>query len=164
MDLFDDLFFFGALKGRVSLNFYPHSGDGSLLGQCFTNGSGFAKVELFRPHNPYSGRRGRMIQFLGCLLHEMCHALFLVYACVQGPCFATYDSCGTTGHGAAWQYAAYAVEHTSLPVLGLRFNLNRRNALGHEGGRGRPEHLDHWELHDSSSGYNESSGSGCGQM
>ena len=68
----------------------------------------------------------------------MCHALFLVYTCVQGSCFATYGSCGTTGHGAAWQYVAYAVEHTSLPVLGLRFNLNRRNASGHEGGHGRP--------------------------
>lgn len=53
---------------------------------------------------------------------------------------------------------------TSLPVLGLRFNLNRRSALGHEGGCGRPEYLDHWELDGSSSSYDGSSGSGCVQM
>jgi hypothetical protein len=39
---------------------------------------------------------------------------------------------------AVWQYAAYAPPHTGKPVLGLEFDLHRRNGLIHEdvlGGR-----------------------------
>lgn len=82
--VFDELFFEGKLRGRYSLRFEREQLPGvrgvtAPRGRC-----GAADIIVFE--RPSSGP----IDYLGTLLHEMCHAIFMVH---------TPEQDGFAGHG-----------------------------------------------------------------
>jgi hypothetical protein len=125
MKLFDDLFFFSSLGDKLKLRFDVPRRAGvsqTLIGATIP-GNGEATIEIYKHKHPIFGRRARMTYFLSILLHEMCHALFCVYACKHEGCYQSSDSCSVSKHGVPWQRAAFAVQFGCSHLLKLSLNL-----------------------------------------
>jgi hypothetical protein len=75
--------------------------------------------------------RERRIRQLGTLLHEMTHAFLELYSCFCQDCRRKLKHLGPTGHGFAWQDAAFAIELAANDpsFLNLPVELGRYAAL-----------------------------------
>ena len=101
--LFDRTYFFGLLGSHVDLVVFP---DNIPIAHGFVTGPlSNGKLAL--------GFKGPLLlsvkYYMGVLLHRMCHAFFMLYACRR--CYHTLHNNGHTGHGAVWQLLAHAIEN-----------------------------------------------------
>lgn len=139
---FDQLFFFGTLDSRcyweIDWNAHPN-----ILGLCTTTEQyGYntqvggsspharARIQLSKLHGV--NREKRLVEYIGTLLHEMCHAFMTVWCCEARSCFQRSDCCGVTGHGDAWQDASLTVEQAAKKHLKLNLDLGRMDSYALE--------------------------------
>lgn len=148
-EYFDDLFFLGALgrERRCTPDFVEPEEE--YYGTCTdtrgdpdtTAKNVRADIEItFVPHIKCPDKKSS--HYLGTLLHEMCHAVFQLYACKSdGPC---YDACveneGCRGHGPAWQDLAAAIQkiaqkhiNSDIEIGGLAGFLMELDTLAEKG-------------------------------
>jgi hypothetical protein len=147
-NLFDDLFFGGSLAEfcELKLNSNPPPaqwGGGVLLGVCQERtrrdiyGGKLRDVRctitVWTRHDIPNDRERRLNQ-LGTMVHEMIHAYFSVYSCHWRGCIRTLDRVGRTGHGFAWQDAAYAIATAAADEkwVNLPIQLGRCGSLVRE--------------------------------
>src|SRR6266536_448561 len=138
MSLFDSLFFFGVISGRIKLVFNaPNRLSDGRLGECakattsaFGTTLRSSDIRIF-PTNT-AGCRARMIYYRQILLHEMCHAVLGTFCCRQGSCEDHREGTGWTGHGAAWQRVALALELAATDILGFYFDMARNRSCALE--------------------------------
>ncbi len=72
----------------------------------------------------------RMKNYIESLLHEMTHAIILVYTYSCADCSNKYKpDVGGTGHGRTWQAIAHAVEKFCFKELDLELDLDRAFGL-----------------------------------
>jgi len=158
--LFDELFFQGRLGSICKLKFeHQRPGDASLLGHTdilITSdcGNGHYKLKhcnilLFDRKHDYRRPRERLLDCLGTLLHEMCHAFIGIWGCTDTMCKTKIENRGKRGHGFAWQDIAYSVERACRDpgFLGLSLDLGRWQSLEKElkvSGATHPIDLGRW--------------------
>ena len=74
------------------------------------------------------GKSARMRGRLSILLHELCHAIFIAYACEECPKYSI-NGCG---HGRAWQDVAVKMEESGKRVLSIELDLMRFYNVGEQ--------------------------------
>jgi hypothetical protein len=133
-EIFNAVLFNGVLTGyERELHWYERTIGGSELGYCrllFPGKETDPRFRLEYPLGPIWIMKGgtqrdpttKIEKYLEILVHEMLHALFVIYACsCKNRCAEKlYDAFyNWKGHGASWQAAAYAIERASklLPML-----------------------------------------------
>jgi len=143
-NIFDQIFFFGCLKGLVNVEFKLEMTNRDDFGICAHQHHDLASRQtipdnfaasisirnLSRDPN-YSPQRTRLEKYLGTLLHEMLHAYLGIYMCDCCPrCHQLSDRImGTSGHGPTWHEAAFALEQATHPLIGRKLELGRRNGM-----------------------------------
>jgi hypothetical protein len=145
--IFDRIFFFGALKGLVRVAFAPPEEMGFSLGRCATrylnsralipvNFAASIEIIDFSQYEEVNLRNTKRDFYLGVLLHEMLHAYIAIYLCTCNEgCNALYGAAmGRSGHGDLWIDAAFAIEQATGPLLGMRLDLGREGGLKSEYG------------------------------
>jgi hypothetical protein len=129
-EIFNAVLFNGVLTGyERDLHWYERTIHGGEIGYCRFLLPGYEMDPRFRleyPLGPIWIKKGRtqrdpiakIEEYLDTLVHEMLHALFVIYACSckNGCAEKLYDA---FYNGASWQAAAYAIERASklLPML-----------------------------------------------
>jgi len=120
LGIFEDLFFFGSLADRCTISWAtlgPH-----ILGQTsLPPGASRCDIELdikFTRDSAFD-----TILLLSTLIHEMCHAFLLIYACDVSGCREKRAHSGETGHGSAWEAMAVAVDRTALRAFSMNPDL-----------------------------------------
>jgi hypothetical protein len=107
ISIFDRLFFFGSLKGRIS---FTATGEVSNRIYGYTDPLGDsrqpqeAKIAV---NTLYHNRKGRILQHLATMLHEMIDAYLMIHMLpvyLDGE--TSFYKDGHTGHGASWQDVA----------------------------------------------------------
>lgn len=87
----------------------------------------------------------------GALLHELCHAFLVVYACKKCPSYNAHVR-NFAGHGFAWQRIAYSIELAAHRVLGLKFSMDRLHSITRNWESRQvlpsPEEMERWRLVD----------------
>ncbi len=136
----DDLFFGGALSAYCKLELSPKPPplqDGAkLLGVCekwarknlFTGKLASVHCEIkIWTEKDISDERARRLDQLGTMIHEMIHAYLEIYSCPYKPCKERLSNAGKTGHGFAWQDAAFAIATATADIsyLNLPIELGR---------------------------------------
>lgn len=132
--IFDKLFFFGSLKGRLNIT---ASGKWT-----FSEGNyGWTAPKTRRPdmakiviNTLAPGTQKRVLDHMGTLIHEMIHAFILIYALPQytyNMAYQNFANDGYTGHGVAWHDIAYALEKavTDPTLWGVKLWLGRDNSM-----------------------------------
>jgi hypothetical protein len=69
----------------------------------------------------------RVLNAIGTLLHEVCHAFFNYYACFS--CWSTEWNLNALGHGRAWQLLASAAQTSIIRFTGLPVDLGAFDSL-----------------------------------
>jgi hypothetical protein len=128
MPIFDRLFFFKSLRGR--LHIIP-TGKYSKKTYGWTEDTSNNKAKIV-VNTSWEDGKTRVLKHIATTLHEMIHAFLLIYMLPyyrdERPSF--YGD-GYTGHGAAWQDIAYALETAvnDPRFLDLKLDLGRGTAL-----------------------------------
>ncbi|KAK4543281.1 hypothetical protein LTR36_005640 [Oleoguttula mirabilis] len=135
MEILDRLFFGGLLHPHVLVQWRSDMGDQVGITTFDSDDNGNALISLSPKRAALAGQTPTQA-IISNLLHEMCHAYILIYACF-GECerpqckkpHPTYiQKIGAKGHGRAWQMLAAAVEARANKVLGIRVDLERVTA------------------------------------
>ncbi|SLM37299.1 hypothetical protein LPUS_00737 [Lasallia pustulata] len=150
MKAFDDFLFFGTLKEMVSLElhrgFIP-SPSGPAVG--WTRYEPIAPEVLITLSNFdewWTTPRSQYSSIVGTLLHEMVHALFLIYGCNYARCTADEAmrrTVGFTGHGPTWEKlaaevrAAVGTHFNDLVAFGEFDHMGVERSVNHELGEGQ---------------------------
>lgn len=123
LDIFNRLFFFGALrlqfKWEVGLT---GPGGGAAYGQCCPPNSCASSliqmdaVCINTNIQGLAGHSGPTLSRLGTLLHEVLHAYFFQYACRRCAMWGT--NIGDGGHGRAYQMTASRLEEVTERLFG----------------------------------------------
>ncbi|KAL2063308.1 hypothetical protein VTL71DRAFT_5113 [Oculimacula yallundae] len=155
-DIFNGVFFFGALK-FCKLRFED---DDENLGSCAGGGEclqerihipdNFACLIRIRPMiSEFPNRESRLKEYMETLLHEMLHAWFSLFTCRCETCNeATDNILGPSGHADGWQLASLAIQEASWPLLGTALDLGRVNGMISEYGSHYQEDLSHRRLRE----------------
>jgi hypothetical protein len=141
--LFDGLFFFGSLQGRINLLIEKESYQETKGYRGITSGDSKIRMALRMKQKRQriimwrdeksSSRLLLLLGYIGTLLHEMIRAFFALWAC--DCCRRAVENGGLTGHGRAWQDLALALEtaYTDHRLLGIvNMCLGRQNSLAFE--------------------------------
>jgi hypothetical protein len=141
--LVDDLFFGGTLAAYCKLNLIPtprfENGGHHKMGDCQKNTTedffGYIEktcciIRIWTRHDIADHRARRLAQ-LGTMIHEMIHAYFQIYSCENQVCRDKLEHLGKTGHGFAWQDAAYAIviAANNMKYLNLPIELSRCSSM-----------------------------------
>jgi hypothetical protein len=132
---FDQLFFFGTMAGRCSWEIDWETNP-NVLGYCQTNEEfGYnTQVGGRSPHqrsvirlqrNHGQDRQKRLVEYLGVLLHEMCHSFMGTWSCDARSCFQNSELVGVSGHGGAWQNTCVAVDEAVQKHFRLKLPFSR---------------------------------------
>lgn len=107
--IFDKFFFAGCLCEHTDLIWESAKETDTFEGYCEIQGRR-AKIVL-REYPLQMGDRSGIQYLLSTLLHEMCHAFILLFACKCGTCYEKHLSLvGLSGHGSTWSIAATAIQ------------------------------------------------------
>ncbi|KAH7357566.1 hypothetical protein BKA66DRAFT_473168 [Pyrenochaeta sp. MPI-SDFR-AT-0127] len=72
----------------------------------------------------------KMRDRLGSLLHELCHAVFIVYG--DRFCSTWITDLGCGGHGPPWYVLATKIEEVAVQLLGMKLELGIGQSLAHD--------------------------------
>ena len=144
---FDELFFFGSLKGCCELSIDEQdtiqarhvtglevNPVNKVLGLLDTR-EGEKCVILSRSQpNQFEGRHEKLKAYVEKMLHFMIHAFLELWTCERVACRKGFEKLGKTGHGRAWQDVAVAVENAVREegFLNLDLKLDREKGLALE--------------------------------
>lgn len=128
--LFDELFFFGSLRGACKLHIQDqvYQNNEEVWGLCTfpTPQEPWCKIYISREPGFFHGLNG----LLSTLLHEMEHAYFQLYSRDDVVNFLRRGiESAWLGHGAHWQELALNIEITAQQLLGRKFKLGREHSL-----------------------------------
>lgn len=154
-DFFNDIYFAGLLTGLCQIKFIDEKDKDTIFrlhGQCTSIYPAEDLDFRLRHENPSCQivivirpavhPLQRITYYLQTLLHEMLHAMFLLYECrCESGCKKEHkaqQALGDRGHHESWQRAAMMIEDASYVVLGWRhLDLGRDRALASEVSKGR---------------------------
>jgi hypothetical protein len=152
-EVFDDLFFFGSLRERVTFRIVPLTGNQQStipaltkpVRVIVTDGTTEMHIEI------QITTINEVNELLGILLHEMCHAFFLIYSCNVDNCMNRFENCAKDGHGIAWQKVAAAIEKYARQKLSLQLDLTRLRSFAMAIVIA-DESFETWQVHDMGRG------------
>jgi SprT-like family len=147
LEVFDGLFFFGSLHGRVTFKIVLSLIDCNLSAGTIACPVILSDGTIERCCEIQIIPINEANTLLSTLLHEMCHAFFLVYSCNTDGCFLGFKNCSNIGHGVAWQKVAAAIEACARQKLSRQLDLNRLVGLAMEIVIA-DEPFEIWQVHD----------------
>lgn len=141
MKLFAQLFFFKHMIPYISISmggYVPdHDNDSEPYGlTAYDEKKDAPHVKIWLSKCLFlSGKENqvqRRTEILHTLLHEMTHAIFMIYCCNGSECWTDEnlrDTMGLTGHGPSWAAVFLALKEKLLQIPGLEF-LSTEGKMG----------------------------------
>jgi hypothetical protein len=116
--VFNHAFFFGSLSNVGVTLHSSRREEGGLYGRCKSVGVESTHIEIYKLKSNCV-RQGKLLSYLGTLLHEMVHAVFAIYACDADDCRDRSENEGAKRHGSAFQTVLRAICRAAEIELGL---------------------------------------------
>lgn len=129
LQIFNDLFFFGAVKIQFAWESLPHEDAGCIVNNHLIKVNPTTSQKILRSCvKPMKVSEFRLLWRLGTMLHEMIHAYLGQFACTQ---CSTYDvNYGHAEyHGRAFHRIASAMERMFLEVFGMKPYISCRHDI-----------------------------------